>query len=159
MAKLVKCPYCEKKLPKDEAVTHSKRYYHQNCFDEMQRNKEDRKELIEYICNLYNLDAPTGLILKQVKDFQETYNYKFKGIMLALQYFHDTLDNPVREGDGIGIVPYVYEDAKRHYITRVNVENSLENIEGDFIKKKMIKVKSPELEHHKKLQAIDISSL
>src|SRR5437764_770195 len=84
------CPKCTQKLSKIDAINHNKRYYHPECFAEKEKEDELKKQysahykdLIEYICSLYGLDAPTGMILKQVKDFQEDYNYKLQGIKLA----------------------------------------------------------------------------
>jgi hypothetical protein len=131
MARMVKCPYCETQLDKDDAHEYKKKYYHKNCFFEWQQESEHRKQLIEYICQLYRLDAPTGLILKQIKDFQVDYKYKLKGMELALRYFHETLGNPVQQGAGIGIVPFVYEEAKNDYIKKMKITESLQNFEGN----------------------------
>lgn len=158
MARLVKCPYCEKQLSKEEAFEHKKKYYHEKCFNEWQQEKEHRQQLIDYICKLYRIEVPTGMILKQIKDFQTDYKYKLKGMELALRYFHETLGNPVQQGSGIGIIPFVYEDAKRHYIMKMKVEESLKQNEND-IEKKIVTVQSPQFTYHKKVTQIDISSL
>jgi hypothetical protein len=84
-------------------------------------------DLIAYICNLYKIKAPTGMILKQVKDFQVDYGYKLSGIKLSLQYFFETKGNEVLEDSGIGIVPFVYEEAKKHFIMKREVERSIED--------------------------------
>lgn len=158
MAK-VKCPYCEQKLDKDEAITHKKRYYHEECLITWEKEKQHRKDLIEYICELYNIEVPTGIILKQIKDFQENYKYKLTGIELALKYFHETLRKPVRDGDGIGIVPFIYEDAKKHYLMKLKVENSLENMDNDAVEVKTITISSPKVNYKKQSKKIDIASL
>lgn len=125
MARLVKCPYCEKQLSKEEAHEYKKKYYHVKCFNEWQQEKEHRQQLIDYICKLYRIEAPTGMILKQIKDFQADYKYKLKGMELALRYFHETLGNQVQQGSGIGIIPFVYEDAKNHYVKQMKIADSL----------------------------------
>ncbi len=132
MGRLVKCPYCLEKFDQDEAVTHGKRYYHKDCFDEFSKQKQHRKDLIEYICELHGIKAPTGIMLKQIKEYVDgDYKYKYKGIELALRYFYETLDNKIREGDGIGIVPYVYEDAKRDYVKRLAIAKSADNLKTE----------------------------
>lgn len=65
------------------------------------------------------------MMLKQIKEYQEEYGYKLKGIELALRYFYETLDNKPREGDGIGIVPFVYDEAKRRTLDKKPFENQL----------------------------------
>lgn len=135
-----------------------KQYFHPHCLEEKERQIEDRKELIQYICDVHKIDKPTGMILKQIKDFQEQYDYKLKGMTLALKYFYETLGNQVREGDGIGIIPFIYEDAKRHYILKKQVEESIENIES-LKQVKIVEVNSPQFGYKRHLKKIDISML
>lgn len=161
--KIVTCPYCKEQLNKEDAVIHKRRYYHSECLEqkekeeeEKRRESEDYKELINYICQLYNLDAPTGMILKQIKEFREEYGYKLQGIKLSLQYFYEIQGNPVLDDVGIGIVPFVYEEAKRHYITRLNVERSLENYKKNDIQHVYVDLNRKKTKHK---NLIDISSL
>lgn len=132
MARQVKCPYCQDKLDKDEAYEYKKRYYHHKCFETWELEKTHRKELMEYISVLYN-KPPSGLILKQIKDFQEEYKYKLKGMELALRYFHETLGNRPQENGGIGIIPFVYEEAKNHYIKQQKISESLSNYKNEKV--------------------------
>ncbi|PLR72194.1 hypothetical protein [Bacillus sp. UMB0728] len=129
-ARQVKCPYCETKLNKDDSFEFKKRYYHPECFETWRREADHRNELITYICELYDIDAPTGMMFKQIKEFQEQQNYKLKGMELSLKYFYEILDNKPREGDGIGIIPFVYEEAKNHYLKQQRIANSIENLES-----------------------------
>lgn len=158
-SRMVKCPYCEDKLPKDEAIKHTNgRYYHEDCYEEWRGQADDRTQLIDYICELYDIKAPTGMMLMQIKRFQDEFDYKYKGMELSLRYFHELLGNPVREGDGLGIIPYVYEDAKNNYIAKIQVKNSIE--EFDFnIKPKKVSVVRPTTKRKKRTKKIDIESL
>lgn len=130
MARKVKCPVCETQLDKEEAHEYKKKYYHVKCFNEWQKESQHRKELIDYICKLYRIDVPNGMILKQIKDYQTEFNYKLKGMELALRYFYEILDNSVQPGSGIGIIPYVYEEAKNHYIKQLKITESLQNLDN-----------------------------
>ncbi|PAC96352.1 hypothetical protein [Bacillus paralicheniformis] len=156
MARRVKCPYCETYLDKNDAIPYKKRYYHQNCFDTWKMEAEHRKELIKYICELYKIDAPTGMMLKQIKEFQEEYKYKLKGIELALRYFHETLGNPVREGDGLGIVPFIYEEAKADYLQKKAIEESVEKAKKHKQKESIVIIKK---QNRKNIKIVDISTL
>ncbi|ARC58807.1 hypothetical protein P5637_06965 [Bacillus paralicheniformis] len=156
MARRVKCPYCETYLDKDDAIPYKKRYYHQNCFNTWKMEAEHRKELIKYICELYKIDAPTGMMLKQIKEFQEEYKYKLKGIKLTLRYFHETLGNPVREGDGLGIVPFIYEEAKADYLQKKAIEESVEEAKKHKQKESIVIIKK---QNRKNIKIVDISTL
>lgn len=65
-------------------------------------------------------------MLKQIKEFQDDYGYTLKGMELTLRYFHEIQGNGV-DARGIGIIPYVYEDAKRHYNYIQKVKNSFQS--------------------------------
>ncbi|TWK86604.1 hypothetical protein CHCC20333_3463 [Bacillus paralicheniformis] len=117
---------------------------------------EHRKELIKYICELYKIDAPTGMMLKQIKEFQEEYKYKLKGIELALRYFHETLGNPVREGDGLGIVPFIYEEAKADYLQKKAIKESVEKAKKHKPKERIVVIKK---QNRKNIKIVDISTL
>lgn len=126
MARLPKCPECEYQVDKDTQrwVKHSAKTYHEHCFQQFEVRKTHRNELLAYICELYRMPVPNGFMLKQIKEFQETYGYTLKGMQMALFYFHEVLGNSV-DGQGIGIVPYIYDDTKEYYtkLSEVNQHN------------------------------------
>ncbi|PHA03040.1 hypothetical protein COE51_01470 [Bacillus pseudomycoides] len=161
MARQVKCPRCGEKLDKEDSIEHKKKYYHEECFNNWQQESQDRNGLIEYICELYKLDIPSGLMLKQIKEFHEEQHLKYKGMELALRYFFETLGNRPQEGTGIGIIPYVYEDAKKHYIVKMKVEESVKKLSTDDIntEKRTVVVQSPKFMYENKTKEIDMSSL
>jgi hypothetical protein len=52
---------------------------------------------------------------------------------LALRYFHETLGNRPQDGSGIGIIPFVYEEAKNYYIKQMKISESIENHKDEEI--------------------------
>lgn len=126
---MVKCPECNKNVDRniEPFVTHSKRHYHETCYQQFQLRGQHRSDLINYICELYRIQTPNGFMLKQIKEFQDDYGYTLKGMELALRYFHDIEGNSV-DAKGIGIVPYIYEDARNYYIRMNNVKKHSQNV-------------------------------
>jgi hypothetical protein len=126
MARLPKCPICETEVEKVEGefIKHSSKTYHINCYQQFEIRKQHRYELLEYICELYKVPMANGFITKQIKEYETQYNYTLKGIQMSLYYFHEVQGNPVQEDAdnmkyktrGIGIVPHIYEEAKRYFI-------------------------------------------
>lgn len=153
MGRMVKCPYCENKLDKDESHEHKKKYYHVKCFESMQREGAEYKDLMDYISKLYRVDYPSIMIKKQIKDMKAE-GYKYKGMELALKYFYETLDNRVQENSGVGIIPYVYEEAKQHYIKQRKIAESAHNLEN----KEITVYINPEMTK-RKVKKIDISAI
>ena len=62
MARKVKCPECGTFNDKENTVTFNGRYYCPVCYENKQKEADDYKQLIANICELYQIDAPTGWI-------------------------------------------------------------------------------------------------
>lgn len=145
MAAKVKCPVCEERFDREEGKKVKSRWYHIACLKEKQESNklkadnpdkvetksqgesQDYKDLIEYVCDKYETKSPSPQILKQIKEYKNTYGFTYKGMELALRFFYDTEGNSVKEDTGIGIVIYVYEKAKNFYIKKLHVKKSVED--------------------------------
>lgn len=116
-SRTVKCPICQQQLDRNTEpfIEKSGRFLHEACNQQQLTRTQPRRDLIEYICELQNIKAPTGYILKQIKDFEENHGFTIQGIHMTLKYFHEIEKNEVVEGTGIGIVEYVYKNARDHY--------------------------------------------
>lgn len=119
----VKCLYCGQTFNRDKTpcqqVT-AKRYAHIDCFklNEAKTAKEekDKKDLEIYILNLFHLDALSPRIRQQIKSYIQDNNYTYSGILKALVYFFEVKGNSIEKANGgIGIVPFVYQDAYNYY--------------------------------------------
>lgn len=146
MARKVKCPICNTLNNKEEAIQIGNRYYCKRCGEEKQQsikaNTDGWDQLFDYICELYDLVRPTGLMFKQLKEFREDpYNYTNAGMYLTLKYYYETLGNKVKEGTGLGIIPYYYEKAKQHYIDILKIEEYMDNFQyTEEVKKIRIRI-------------------
>ena len=138
--RLVKCPNCQQSFPKSETVEKGKRYYCKPCYEikSAPKPRTDWDELYDTIKHFYG--AVTPLMFKQLKQYREDSAYKFTntGMRLTLVYYHEVLGKPVlEEHQTLGIIPYIYEDAKRYYIeiyrlSQVAANHSFEAPEQTF---------------------------
>lgn len=165
MARKVKCPECGMFNDKENTVHHNSKYYCKVCYENRTRESQDYKDLIDYICELYKIDAPTGWMLKQIKDFKEQFNYTYRGIKTTLHYFYELQKgNDVSDSMGIGIVPFIYEEAKKFYIDKKAVKDSvigcdLEDLQS---RKRIVKMRKPNSScenKYKDMVLIDIEKL
>lgn len=55
-------------------------------------------------------------IQKQIQSYHDDKNFTYSGILKSLTYFFQVKGNSIEKANGgIGIVPYVYEDARNYY--------------------------------------------
>lgn len=123
MAKhMVKCLICEKTFDANTEpfVMKGRRYVHKSCAEgkenEKTQEQKDIEALEEYIKKLFNEKFVNARIKKQIKQFREEYGYTYSGILKALVYFYDIKGHDTEQSNGgIGIVPFIYNQAKDYY--------------------------------------------
>lgn len=120
----VKCPYCDKYFYREleEYVQINKtRYAHKACYDrhnaELTQEERDYNILVDFIKKLFAIDSLTEKLKHQIKDYHDNKAYTYSGIYKSLVWFYQIKKHPIDKANGgIGIVPYVYEDARNYYV-------------------------------------------
>lgn len=122
MAHYVVCPICNKKFDRDktEFVKEGRRYLHIECAqtaeERLSKEEKDKRALNQYIMQLFGTEYVNPRIQTQIRKYTSENGFTYAGILMALKYFYE-----VRHGDiekahgGIGIVEYIYQDAKNYY--------------------------------------------
>lgn len=141
---MVKCLVCGEMFDRDEEPYYivGRRYVHGKGVCEQQAREQEeekkksvndkkkeeqyRKELIEYVMHLQGTERPHGMALKQMKEYREM-GYTYQGMKSTLYYFHEILEKEV-VGTGIGIVPFVYEDAIDYFTNKVEVNKAFNKL-------------------------------
>ena len=121
--RIVKCKYCGIQFDRnaEPAVEVSaRRYAHKACADKYQekasQDELDYAELEKYIKKLFNLQVVNAKIKKQIRDFRQEYNYTYSGMLKTLYWWFEIRGNSIEQAQGgIGIIPYVYNDACQYY--------------------------------------------
>lgn len=130
--KQLKCFACKELFDRDTLTVKSGKKYCETCFkikeEESIAYKDDWDLLFEYICKLYDIKVPTGMMFQQLKTYRNEYEYTNIGMYYTLQYYYSILDNKVLEDTGLGIIPYYYDKAKKHY----NKVYTLQDIAEEF---------------------------
>ena len=167
MARATKCPVCNLFFNRDQVafVHYKNRYYHKSCYDKhTQQTVQDEKDLVnleEYIVKLLQLECINARIRKQIKDMKETYNFSYSGIHKSLEYFYEVKGNSISKANGgIGIVPYVYEDAKNYYYTMflAREQNKGKDVRTFIIKGKSVRIEPPQRKV-KKVKTFDLDMI
>lgn len=72
--------------------------------------------LYDYICKIFHYDEVPARIIIQIRQMQKEYGFTESGILKTLQYFYEVKQGTFTKANGgIGIVPYVYDEAKKFY--------------------------------------------
>lgn len=124
MAKLIaKCFYCGEQFDRnaEEWVSiNARRYAHKKCHDAAQAGKtqeeKDYECLINYIKQIFGYALVPAKITRQITDYKKQYNFTYSGMLKALIWWFDVKKSSVEAANGgIGILPYIYNDAKTYY--------------------------------------------
>ena len=121
--KKCKCVYCQEVFDRDKepwTQVSERRYAHKECAEKNQialsKQEQDYNRLVDYIEKLFGTGYVSAKIAKQIKDYRTTYGYSYSGILGTLVYWFEVKKMPLDKANGgIGIVPYVYEDAKTYF--------------------------------------------
>lgn len=125
------CPVCKEKFkaketPYVKGPEKACRYYHVDCYKEKFPNTEfeiiypeEKKEkeadnMFQYL-KKQKIKYNYFLCMKQRKNYIENFGYTDEGILTALKYFFEVKNGEAKSEYGIGIVPYVYEEAQAYY--------------------------------------------
>lgn len=125
MARLSKCKTCSKELRPDEKHVYSNKNYCKQCYDSKIKDKQEYDSLISWICEYFNTKVPNGLILKQVKEYKEAFNYTYGGMNYCLWYITYIKNVKLEIKYGIALVKFEYENAKEYFLQQENIKKSM----------------------------------
>lgn len=139
-----KCTTCKESFPTEEMSIRAGKKYCAECFKikekSMDKKKSDWDILFKCICDIYKIKVPTGMMFQQLKQFRgDGYNYTDIGMYYTLKYFYETLENQVKEDTGLGIIPFYYEKAKKHFSKVFDMQDLAESI---LIDEKIINIRT-----------------
>ena len=153
---MVKCTVCGKSFDRDkiQAVkSGARRYAHYTCLPEGELVPlpnavvdQDLVDLENYIKNLLGDDYNPARVKKQIKDYKTEYNYSYSGMLKALVWFYEIKGNSIEKANGgIGILPFVYQDAYNYYYSLylAQLVNEEKDVNQYKTKIREIVIKSP----------------
>lgn len=88
----------------------------------MKQESESYKNLSAYICDTFGIAVPTGLILKQIKDYKDMYSYTYDGIAYTIWYITNIAEKELDVKYGIAYVKYFYEKAEEYYVQQEHLK-------------------------------------
>lgn len=116
MARLVKCyGYCNEKHLKTEMIKFKGANHCPPCYERKVKDTEDRERLYNMLKETFNLSFPTGLMLRQIKQFREERDYSYKNIAFTVDYMTRHKKIKLQMQYGIALVPHYYDEMIAYY--------------------------------------------
>lgn len=124
MAKaMVKCLFCGKqfdRLSEPCVKVGEKRYAHKKCYDEqpedIKHSQEEKDAFFQYIKKLYGPDYNFIAISRLAENYINQYNFSYSGMLKSLKWYYEVEHGSTENSnESIGIIPYIYEKAKKYY--------------------------------------------
>lgn len=142
----VKCFYCGREFDRDKeacVAVNARRYAHADCAE---GKDKDLDALISYIKKTLGASYNDAQVRKQINKYQRENNYTYSGIHKTLIWWYEIKGNSIEKANGgIGIVPYVYQEALNYYYALYLAQIANEDKEiTDFIPtQRIIEIASP----------------
>lgn len=160
MAKhMVKCPICNETFDanQEEYVMIGRRYAHLRCKQSAQEREEqtkrDKAELETYIKELFKYQQLPEKVKRQIKQYTTENGYTYSGILKTLKYWFDIKNNNIEKANGgIGIVPWIYNDAYNYWRSIWEARERNKDIEEVIIPVREIHILPPKREPMKHLR-------
>lgn len=135
------CPFCKKKI--DRFKDQYRRLpggwfgHEQCCIIEDQRKKTPEEELDLYIMKLYDIPFVSPYMKKQIEKYRVNYQYSYTGMLRSLKYWYEIKKTPFDASKGVGIIPYIYQDAYNYYYSIWLANQKAKEDEASTIKKQI----------------------
>lgn len=160
MGRMVRCTFCQQLVDKDLCIRHNEKNYHQKCYQDYL----DRKEVLRYVAKLFGFkseDRPGPVINSQLKTFMTKYSYyTYKGILNSLVYFYEVKKgSKEKANEGIGIVPYIYDEAQEYYEKLYNKQEKVAKIIEKQLEESPVVLKVKKIENKKVKNLYDLNNL
>lgn len=120
MARLVKCyGTCGEKHSSDEMRKLSGKNYCSKCYDIERTNRDNRDAVYRVIAHAYDLQMPTTLMKKHVKDMHENYGWSYKRILALADYvFNKKKIKMLDMKYGVKHLENYHQEMNEYYIRR-----------------------------------------
>ena len=120
MARLVKCyGTCGEKHSSDEMIKLSGKNYCPKCYNIERTNRDNRDAVYRVIAHAYDLQMPTTLMKKHVKDMHENYGWSYKRILALADYvFNKKKIKMLDMKYGVKHLENYHQEMNEYYIKR-----------------------------------------
>lgn len=117
-----------------------------SCYDRVVLGKrkveKQREDLDNYLCELFGFEEVPIEYTRQIDRFIKEYKFTPKGIKATAYYFYELLGNDIANDRVLGIIPQVYNQARKHFQESAQVSQKNQ----EFVNKEetiVVKIRKP----------------
>jgi len=119
------CKGCGNKFNTKDKQTYSGKAYCPTCYEGQVNAGKDYRDLIDTICLYFEMDKPTSLIYKHMKDYQEQLGYPYSAMTYTLWYCKFIKGYKFDSKYGMACVKYECDNAKAYYMQQLKIQESV----------------------------------
>lgn len=176
---IVHCRVCKREIDrnvevegKDWIMPTKNFFYCPKCYEDFGKKKESAKDdvhaevdndlwfaiLYDYLFKELRISLDMKKVTSQWKNFLK--KYRAKGMYFSMKYFYDVKKGDPKKTDGIGIIPYIYDEACTYWINReAEYNNVCARIEEQIVKREQQKKVVVKATQRIKKKTIDLSQI
>lgn len=153
---IVICPFCKQSFDAQpegenkEWIKIKRRYAHMSCYidheQSMTQEEKDLRDLVTYIQQLLGDDYVYMKVKKQIEEYHNKFQYSYTGMLSSLKWYYEVQNNKTDKANGgVGIIPYIYNDAKKYYYNIYLAQQKNATITNYQVPVKEISIQSPRM--------------
>lgn len=140
MARNSTCKGCGASVPTEECIVHSGKKYCKSCGEVKVQEGQNYKELIKTACEYFEIDIPTPIIMRHIKEFKEQFGYTNAGMTYSLWYCKEILNKTFDPKYGLAMLKYEYKNAENYFLQQQKVRESVNAVRKVDVKVREVKV-------------------
>lgn len=118
---------------------------------------QEKREYVSLVKELIGADEIPVQIFAITNNYMERYGLTYHDMTLALEYWYKVKGNTYQEGNLVGIVPYVIDDAKKFFKNlNATMNRNAELDTSDFYTKRTVRIEKPQ---GREVPLIDIANI
>lgn len=146
------CRVCLKPVVIDSTDCHKdgESYFHEGCFIKFKNETLDPlTTLNNYLMSLCGWESVPPGIQKQIQQIVQKENISYDNIRGTLTYWYTIKGEKLNKDNPVGIVPYVYDQAKNFYRKRRELREKNQQLMKEKEKINYLTIKQPKLQPKK----------
>lgn len=151
------CIKANKKFPKEELVEVGGKRFCQSCLIEHQRNKAERQQLYNYLCDKFEMTVPSGHMMKQIKTFKEEYGISYREQLLTANYVFERTDLVPNPKFGVAFIGAYHQAMLTELDEMLEQREKINNMQPDEVQ--VVNISNREQEINNNIKEIDMDDL